>query len=425
MDEFNQSPALPPRSNSPDISLKPGDPQATQEGTNVTVPRTKNPTRTMEEHGDPLVVTHPDTGAPHLQDQGLDTADEKVDYWAFVKTQLFVVIVGEFTVSIIVGMIMYAALAFAGTNVPLTTGDGTTVLAVGTQTTAAIGIGLATFLGQIAFSRMSGGHFNGAQILGHAISHTFHYFRQGRFTIIFRNSVLVGSAWVSQFAGFLIAAAFILAITGGSKTTDLGVPKLGAVLGSRISQGEGFLVVLANASIYAVVYGLVVIDKAAGSRMNRALSMGLCSVCLSCVFVGLSGACINPWRWLCGSIVLNDYNINDRDNSEGWVFIVAPFLAFGLIMPIGLEIWRRLLEPPPSANMDNDYHNIIAVPEFPPENKYHRHYKEKRMRKGEDHGLGAYKAGIGMRRIASIRRNGISYFRRFSGRTRGYNLHSN
>lgn len=399
-----------------DVDLKPRDSRATQEGTDVTVPRTKNPTRTMKEHGDSLVVAHPDTGSPHLQDQGLDTADDKIDGWAFVKTQLFTVIVGEFSVSIMVGMIMYAALAFAGTNVPLTAGDGVTVLAVGTQTTAAIAIGLATFLGQIAFARMSGGHFNGAQILGHAITHTFHYFRHGNFTVLFRNAILVLSAWLFQACGFLIAAALILAITGGSKTSDLGVPKFGAILGDRLSHGEGFLVVLAHASIYAVVYGLVVIDKAAGNRMNSALSMGLVSVCLSSVFVGLSGACINPWRWLCGSIVLNDYNINNRDASEGWAFIVAPFIAFGLIMPIGLEIWRRLLEPPPSASMDNDYHNIIAVPEFPPENKYQRHYKEKKMRDGEDHGLDALKAGIGMRQLISLRGNPMPYIRRFAGR---------
>jgi hypothetical protein len=168
----------------------------------------------------------------------------------------------------------------------------------------------------------------------------------------------------------------------------------------------------------------VVIDKAAGNRMNRALSMGLTSVCLSSVFVGLSGACINPWRWLCGSIVLNDYNINDRDASEGWAFIVAPFIAFGLIMPIGLEIWRRLLEPPPSATMDNDYHNIIAVPEFPPENKYQRHYKEKKMRQGEDHGLDALQAGIGMRQLISLRGSPMPYIRRFAGR-RGSHSHRN
>jgi glycerol uptake facilitator-like aquaporin len=238
-----------------------------------------------------------------------------------------------------------------------------------------------------AFSRISGGHANPAQLLGHAEMHFFFYMRTGRFTLFFRNLLLVAVGMLFQFAGWLVAASIILGIANGSKTTDLGVPKLGSINGALIPQGEGFLVILVHATIYALVYGLVIIDKAVETRMERFLSMGLSSVALSSAFVGLSGACINPFRWLCGSIILNDYNISNRNTTDGWTYIVGPFVAFCLIMPFMLEIWRMLIEPTSTATMENDYQNIISAPEFPPTNKYHQHYKEKQMRTGEDHGL--------------------------------------
>jgi aquaporin TIP len=199
--------------------------------------------------------------------------------------------------ALIVEFIGTFALIFVGAGAIIATAGGNLVA-------IALAHGLAIGLLVAAAGHISGGVYNPALTCGLAIARKL-------------SLALVIPYIIAQLLGAIVAAFALKGIFPGGAIDKvaLGVPAIGA----GYSVGGAFLAeVIMTFFLMFVVFGTAVDER--GPRAIAGLAIGL-SITMD-IFVGggVSGAAMNPARWLGPALVGNHW-------ANGWLWWVAPILG--------------------------------------------------------------------------------------------------
>ena len=303
--------------------------------------------------GDPTAFIDQFGTSPHLVDQGVNTMakETEVNIFDFIRSQVLVMLMGEFFASWFGGLVILYTAALAGA----TTGIVYDASALG------LGVGLGVMIAVSIFGHISGGHMNPALTLTLYIMHVVHYLWSSPFTVIVTRTILLVFAFIGQFAGWIVAAACVYYTVHEHDTdTDIGLPHVNpaGINGDTIHLGRAFFAEWVACTIFYSVFALGIIDRAA-SVMTASLEMGLAVTGITIALAGHTGGVMNPMRWFTTAIVTNEWH-------EDWHVYVWPPMIAVLVVVLIAEVWRRVLEPL-SAGTDPE---MISAPSLPPRNKH-------------------------------------------------------
>jgi aquaporin Z len=201
------------------------------------------------------------------------------------------------------------ALTFLGAGSIIMT-KGTDLVAIGLAHGLAIGIMVC------AVGHVSGGHFNPAVSLGMLIT--------GRMNV----NEFVGYV-VAQCAGALLGAAILRAIYDQA-SVKLATP----ALGEGVSAGKGLLVeIVLTFFLVWVIFG-VAVDPRGTYAAVAGLPIGLAITIDIYAGGGLTGAAMNPSRWIGTAVFGNQW-------SDFWVWWVGPAIGAA----IAALLYHNLIRP--------------------------------------------------------------------------------
>lgn len=319
--------------------------------------------RAMKQFGDSLAVVNP-YNVVQFKDQAYDTTAAKGEgrfhKFEFVRTQVAAAIYGELLASILVSLVTTLAFALAS---GVTTTQPLTVLGL------SIAVGAIYTAVVAAFGHISGAHVNPMVSCTMFLMHVSHYAWAGGIWLVFRDVVLLVTEMTSQFIGWIIGVSIAhRMINDSSATSNLGLPALGSIDGSPISNGTGFFIEVMLFSAYLMVYVFAVVDR---KLKNAPVILGATMTAVHLVGAGLTGCNLNMFRWLV------TYFITGTPTNAAWgIWIFASFVPPLFIFAI-VSIWRYWLEPTIEGKR-----SMITAPEFPPHNKFHEDVKESQFKIG-------------------------------------------
>lgn len=185
----------------------------------------------------------------------------------------------------------------------------------------ALAHGLVIMVMVVAFGAVSGGHFNPAVTIGMWLN--------GKV-----DSAKAGVYIAAQLTGAVLGA-LVLKFTIPTAVADaanLGTPKVGHVFGAGSAQavlGETVLTFFLVLTIFAVAT-----DDTNPFSGLAPLAIG--GVLIACILAGgpLSGAALNPARWLGPALVSGSF-------TDWWVYLVGPIMG-GIVAAM---LWGLLLDP--------------------------------------------------------------------------------
>lgn len=293
----------------------------------------------------------------HLVDQGVNTApkETEVNIFDFIRTQVLAVLAGEFFASWFGGFIILYTAALAGA----TTGVVYDASALG------LGVGLGVFVACAAFGHVSGGHANPSLTAILFVMNVLHYIRSAPFTVVVTRFVLLISAWIAQFAGWIVAAACVYySLHENDTNTGIGLPRVNpaGINGDTVHLGRAFFAETIASTIFYCVFAFGIVDR---KSLFPSLEMGLTVTAITIALGGHTGGVMNAMRWFCTAIIKNEFN-------DDWTVYLWPPIIAGIFAVILAEIWRRFIEPI-SPGSDPE---MVTAPQFPPHNKHMENRKE-------------------------------------------------